>query len=103
MLVVGNSYCRIASSCRRIAGVTRTPRYLCDAVKVPGTEGQALLMETLDILADPKAMAGLRKGEKDIRRGRIRSWAKIKASLGRPQGRTLKPGQASSTSKSTDK
>ena len=41
------------------------------------------LMETLDILADPKAMADLRKGEEDIRKGRTRSWAEIKASLGR--------------------
>ena len=41
------------------------------------------LMETLDILADPKAMADLRKGEEDIRKGRTHSWAKIKASLGR--------------------
>jgi prevent-host-death family protein len=41
------------------------------------------LMETLDILADPRAMEGLRKGEEDIRKGRTRSWAEIKASLGR--------------------
>ena len=41
------------------------------------------LMETLDILADPEAMAGIRKGEEEIRRGRTRSWASIKASLGR--------------------
>ena len=41
------------------------------------------LMETLDILADPKAMADLRKGEDDIRKGRTHSWAEIKASLGR--------------------
>ena len=41
------------------------------------------LVETLDILADPKAMAGLRKGEADIRKGRTRSWAQIKASVGR--------------------
>ena len=40
------------------------------------------LMETLDILADPKAMADLRKGEEDIRKGRTHSWAEIKASLG---------------------
>ncbi len=39
------------------------------------------LMETLDILADPKAMADLRKGEEDIRKGRTRSWDDIKASL----------------------
>ena len=41
------------------------------------------LMETLDILADPEAMAGIRKGEEEIRRGHTRSWASIKASLGR--------------------
>ena len=41
------------------------------------------LMETLDILADPKAMTDLRKGEEDIRKGRTHSWAEIKASLGR--------------------
>ena len=41
------------------------------------------LMETLDILADPKAMADLRKGAEDIRKGKTRSWAEIKASLGR--------------------
>lgn len=41
------------------------------------------LMETLDILADPKAMADLRKGEEDIRKGRTHSWAEVKASLGR--------------------
>ena len=41
------------------------------------------LMETLDILADPKALAGVRKGEQDIRRGRTRSWSDIKASIGR--------------------
>ena len=41
------------------------------------------LMETLDILADPRAMRDLRKGEDDIRKGRTRSWTTIKASLGR--------------------
>jgi len=41
------------------------------------------LMETLDILADPKAIAGIRKGEQDIRKGRKRSWKEIKASLGK--------------------
>ena len=39
------------------------------------------LMETLDILADPKAMAGLRKGEEEARRGRTRSWQSVKKSL----------------------
>ena len=41
------------------------------------------LMETLDILADPKAMMGLKQGEDDIRKGRTRSWKNIKKSLGR--------------------
>ena len=41
------------------------------------------LMETLDILADPEAMAGLREGEKDIKKGRTRSWKEIKRSLAR--------------------
>ena len=41
------------------------------------------LMETLDILADPKAMENLRKGEEDIRKGRTHSWTEVKASLGR--------------------
>ena len=39
------------------------------------------LIETLDILADPHAMAGLRKGEADIRKGRTRSWQDVKRSL----------------------
>ncbi len=41
------------------------------------------LMDTLDLLTDPQAMADLRKGEEDIRKGRTRSWTEIKASLGR--------------------
>lgn len=39
------------------------------------------LMETLDILADPEAMAGIRKGEKEIRQGKTRGWKQIKAKL----------------------
>lgn len=39
------------------------------------------LIETLDILADPEAMAGLREGERDIKKGRTRSWKEIKRSL----------------------
>jgi hypothetical protein len=38
-------------------------------------------METLSTLADPKAMEGLRRGEEDIRKGRIRSWQDIKRSM----------------------
>ena len=41
------------------------------------------LMETLDILADPKALASLRKGEEDIRSGRTRSWGDVRKSLAR--------------------
>lgn len=41
------------------------------------------LMETLDILADPHAREGLRKGEEDIRRGRTRSWRDVKRRLAR--------------------
>ncbi len=41
------------------------------------------LMETLDILADPKAVQGLRRGEEDLRKGRTRSWKEIKARLGK--------------------
>jgi len=39
------------------------------------------LMETLDILADPEAMAGIRQGEKEIRKGKTRSWKEIKTNL----------------------
>ncbi len=39
------------------------------------------LMETLDILADLKAVAGIRQGEEDIRKGRTRSWQEIKRHL----------------------
>ncbi|MBI2885314.1 MAG: type II toxin-antitoxin system Phd/YefM family antitoxin [Candidatus Omnitrophica bacterium] len=52
-------------------------------VVMMSVEDYESLMETLDILADPKAMAGLRQGEEDIRKGRTRSWKDIKGSLGR--------------------
>lgn len=41
------------------------------------------LMETLDILADPEAMARLRKGEEEVRKGKTRPWQEIKRSLAR--------------------
>lgn len=44
-------------------------------------EDYEALMETLDILADPEAMAGLRQGEEDIRKGKTHSWKEIKESL----------------------
>ena len=40
------------------------------------------LMETLDILADPKAVKSLKQGEEDLRKGKTRSWQKIKATIG---------------------
>ena len=36
------------------------------------------LMETLDILADPKAMEGMRRGEEDIKKGRTKPWSVVK-------------------------
>ena len=52
-------------------------------VVMMSVEDYESLMETLDILADPKALADLRRGEEDIRKGRTRSWKDVKASLGR--------------------
>lgn len=43
------------------------------------------LMETLEILADPRAMAAIRKGQEDIRKGRTRSWVEIKESIAKLQ------------------
>lgn len=37
------------------------------------------LIETLSILTDPKAMKGIRKGQKDIQKGYTKSWEEIKA------------------------
>ena len=39
------------------------------------------LIETLEILADPLAMRGIRKGEEDIRKHRTRPWQEIRRSL----------------------
>ena len=39
------------------------------------------LIETLEILADPQAMAGIRKGEENIRTGKVHSWQDVKRSL----------------------
>ncbi len=46
-----------------------------------GADDYESLMETLDILADPKAMAGLRRGEAELRKGKTRSWRDVKRSL----------------------
>lgn len=51
-------------------------------VVMMSVEDYESLMETLDLLADPKAMASLRRGEADIRKGRTRPWKDIKTSLG---------------------
>jgi antitoxin YefM len=39
------------------------------------------LLETIEILTDPKAIAGIRKGEEDVKKGRTRSWKDVKRSL----------------------
>lgn len=45
------------------------------------TEDYEALIETLDILADPEAKKGIRRGIKDAGQGRTRSWQEIKHSL----------------------
>ena len=44
-------------------------------------EDYEALMETLDILADKQAMAGVRQGVSDMRKGKTRSWQEVKRSL----------------------
>jgi len=51
------------------------------AVVMMSVEDYESLMETLDILTDPKAVKNLKKGEEDLRKGRTRSWQEIKARL----------------------
>ena len=46
-----------------------------------GMEDYESLIETLDILADPKAMVGIRKGETDIRAHKTHSWQEIRRSI----------------------
>lgn len=38
--------------------------------------------ETLEILADPKALAAIRRAEKDIAAGRVLPWEEVRARLG---------------------
>jgi antitoxin YefM len=40
------------------------------------------LMETLDILNDPVTMRRIRQAEKDVKKGRLVPWAKVKKKLG---------------------
>jgi len=51
------------------------------SVVILSVEDYESLMETLDILADPEAVQGLKKGEEDLRKGRTRSWQEIKNRL----------------------
>ncbi|MBT5016953.1 type II toxin-antitoxin system Phd/YefM family antitoxin [Candidatus Peregrinibacteria bacterium] len=39
------------------------------------------LLETLDILSDPKAMKGIEEGEADIKAGRVVPWEDVKKEL----------------------
>ena len=38
--------------------------------------------ETLEILADPRALAAIRRAEKDIAAGRVLPWEEVRARLG---------------------
>ncbi len=51
------------------------------SVVMLSVEDYESLMETLDILADPKAVKNLKQGEDDLRKGKTRSWQEIKAHL----------------------
>jgi PHD/YefM family antitoxin component YafN of YafNO toxin-antitoxin module len=50
-------------------------------VVILSMEDYSSLMETLDILTDPKAMTGLQRGMTDLKKGNVRSWKQIKKSL----------------------
>ena len=51
------------------------------SVVMLSVEDYESLMETLDILADPNAVKGLKQGEEDLRKGRTHSWQEVKARL----------------------
>jgi len=51
------------------------------SVVMLSVEDYESLMETLDILADPEAVKGLKKGEDELRKGKTRSWQEIKKRL----------------------
>ncbi|MCB9800461.1 MAG: type II toxin-antitoxin system Phd/YefM family antitoxin [Candidatus Omnitrophica bacterium] len=51
------------------------------SVVMISVEDYESLMETLDILADPEAVKGLKKGEEELRKGKTRSWQEIKNRL----------------------
>ena len=77
---------RLPEVIKRIDG--RLDRYVVTrrgkpVVVMLSIEDYESLMETLDILADPEAMAGIRQGEEEIRRGKTLSWKELKASLAR--------------------
>jgi len=40
------------------------------------------LIETLEILSDPEMMEGIRRGEEDIKAGRVIPWEKAREELG---------------------
>ena len=37
---------------------------------------------TMEVLSDPKAMAAIKQGEKDIKAGRVFTWEQVKKDLG---------------------
>ncbi len=51
------------------------------SVVMMSVEDYESLMETLDILTDPKAVKSLKQGKEDLRKGRTRNWEEIKTRL----------------------
>lgn len=65
---------------RKLARYIVTKRGKPVVVMLSADDYQAL-METLDILADSKAVAGIREGEADYQVGKTCSWQELKRSL----------------------
>jgi antitoxin YefM len=58
--------------------VVITKKGLPQAVVMSAEEFESW-QETLEIMADRKAMAAIRRAERDIKAGRVKSWDEIKA------------------------
>jgi len=61
--------------------VTITKQGRPEAVVMSADEFESW-QETLDILADPKAMAAIERAERDIKAGRVRPYAEVRRRLG---------------------
>lgn len=51
------------------------------SVVMLSVEDYESLMETLDILADPNAIKGLKQGEEDLCKGKTHTWQEVKSRL----------------------